>query len=235
MRLGRIPCPCATLAGTLESIIWGWKEMIDMLGAHLGIDDYLGRLKTEIDRLDRSEAQRMADLLYEAWNNGRFVFFFGNGGSACTASHFAEDLGKNCLSAEDLANAGGKRLKVLSLTDNVGWITAVANDLHYDQIFVQQLAQYGSAGDLAIAISGSGNSPNVVKAVEWANQHGLVTFGLTGFDGGKLKWMARHGIHVALGDMAMVESLHLCIGHWVVDDLMARIVGIGRHSPVEAK
>src|SRR4030042_331782 len=79
------------------------------------------------------------------------------------------------------------RLKVLSLTDNVGWLTALGNDLGYDQVFVQQLMHYGSAGDLAVAISGSGNSPNVLTAVDWANRHGLTTFGLTGYDRGKLK------------------------------------------------
>ena len=127
---------------------------------------------------------------------GRLVFLFGNGGSATTASHFAEDLGKNCLAAEDLAAGTGRRLKVMSLTDNVGWITALANDLSYDQVFLQQMAHFGGAGDLAIAISGSGNSPNVIAAVDWANRHGLVTFGMTGFDGGKLKRIQKAGIHV---------------------------------------
>ena len=92
-----------------------------------------------------------------------------------------------------------KRLKVLSLTDNVGWIMAVGNDLAYDQIFVQQLMNFGSAGDVVIAISGSGNSPNVLKAVDWANRHGLITFGLTGYGGGKLKQMQQDGLHVELG------------------------------------
>ena len=201
-----------------------------MLGAQLAIDDYLRRLQAELDRVDRTEVRHLADLVYDAWQAGRFVFLFGNGGSATTASHFAEDLGKNCVSPDDLARGTGKRLKVLSLTDNVGWITALANDLRYDQVFVQQLAHYASPGDLAIAISGSGNSPNVLEAVDWANRRGLVTFGLTGFDGGKLKRIEQAGIHVPLDDMAMVESLHLCLGHWVVDDLMARIQGLGRHA-----
>lgn len=201
-----------------------------MLGAHLGIDDYLARLHAELDRVDLAQVRHLADLLFDAWQAGRFVFLFGNGGSATTASHFAEDLGKNCVPPDDLVRGTGKRLKVLSLTDNVGWITALANDLRYDQVFVQQLAHYASPGDLAIAISGSGNSPNVLEAVDWANRHGLVTFGLTGFDGGKLKCIQQAGIHVRLDDMAMVESLHMCLGHWVVDDLMARIQGLGRHA-----
>jgi len=91
-------------------------------------------------------------------------------------------------------------LKVLSLTDNAGWLMAVGNDLDYDQIFVQQLMNYGSEGDVVIAISGSGNSPNVLNAVEWANRHKLVTFGLTGYSGGKLKDMQQDGLHVPLDD-----------------------------------
>jgi len=201
-----------------------------MLGAQLAIDDYLRRLQAELDRVDRTEVRHLADLVYDAWQAGRFVFLFGNGGSATTASHLAEDLGKNCVSPEDLARGTGKRLKVLSLTDNVGWITALANDLRYDQVFVQQLAHYAAPGDLAIAISGSGNSPNVLEAVEWANRRGLFTFGVTGFDGGKLKRIQKAGIHVPLDDMAMVESIHVCLVHWVVDDLMARVNRTGRHA-----
>ena len=115
------------------------------------------------------------------------MFIIGNGGSGTTASHMAEDLGKSSLRPEDLKDESKKRLKVLSLTDNAGWLLAVGNDCGYDQIFVQQLMNYGSPGDLLIAISGSGNSPNILTAVDWANRHGLVTFGLTGYGGGKLK------------------------------------------------
>jgi len=121
-------------------------------------------------------------------------------------------------------------LKVMSLTDNVGWLTALGNDLGYDQIFVQQLMHYASPGDLLIAISGSGNSPNVLAAVDWANRHGVKTFGLTGYQGGKLKQMQQEGFHVPLDDMGMVESVHGCIIHWVVDDLHARVNSDGRYK-----
>ena len=116
----------------------------------------------------------------------------------------------------------------MSLTDNLGWILAVGNDCGYDQIFVQQLMNYGGPGDLAIAISGSGNSPNVLAAVDWANRHGLDTFGLTGYDGGKLRKSAQHGLHVPLDDMGMVESIHLALFHWVLNDVYARINHEGR-------
>lgn len=199
-----------------------------MLGVTLDMEQYLARLQAEVARLDRSGAERLSCLLYQAWEGGKFVFVFGNGGSATTASHLAEDLGKNTFPQHEGEDA--RRLKIISLTDNTGWITALGNDCGYDRIFVEQLAHYATPGDLAIAISGSGNSPNVLAAVDWANRHGLVTFGLTGFDGGKLKPMVEHGAHVALDDMAMVESLHVCLCHWVVDDLYARINKVGRYA-----
>lgn len=201
-----------------------------MLGATLNADSYLKRLDAELKRIDQTAMQRWADLIYDAWLNGRFVYIFGNGGSGTTATHMCEDLGKSTLRSEDLRDESKKRLKVLSLTDNLGWIMAVGNDVAYDQIFVQQLMNYGGQGDLVIAISGSGDSPNVLNAVDWANRHGLVTFGLTGYGGGKLKQMQQDGLHVALNDMGMVESIHLCLFHWVLNDVYARINKEGRYE-----
>lgn len=201
-----------------------------MLGATLATDTYLQRLNDEVNRIDQAAMRRWADLIYEAWEKGRFVFIFGNGGSGTTASHMAEDLGKSTLHERDLNDESKKRLKVLSLTDNAGWLMAVGNDLAYDQIFVQQLMNYGGEGDLVIAISGSGNSPNVLNAVDWANRHGLTTFGVTGYSGGKLKQMQKDGLHVELDDMGMVESIHLCLFHWVLNDVFARINHEGRYG-----
>src|SRR5688572_331543 len=188
-----------------------------MLGVQLDVGQYVARLQQELARVNPAEISRMADLIYEAWQGGKFVFIFGNGGSGTTASHMSEDLGKSTLRHADLKDESKKRLKVLSLTDNLGWIMAVGNDVAYDQIFVQQLMNYGGKGDLVVAISGSGNSPNVLNAVDWANRHGLTTYGLTGYDGGKLKKMQQHGLHVDLHDMGMVESIHLCAFHWVLN------------------
>lgn len=201
-----------------------------MLGATLHWHAYLDRLKSELDRIDSQALARLADLIYQAWCDGRFVFIIGNGGSGTTASHMAEDLGKSTLLDKDLYDEAKKRLKVLSLTDNAGWLMAVANDLSYEQVFVQQLMNYGQQGDVLIAISGSGNSPNVLRAVEWANRHGLKTFGLTGYDGGKLKKIQQDGLHVDLPDMGMVESIHLCLFHWVLNDVFARINQTGRYA-----
>lgn len=202
-----------------------------MLGTTLDSPQYLQRLQEEIAGTDQQALQRWADLLYDAWEQQHFVFIFGNGGSGTTASHMAEDLGKSTLLEADLQDSTKKRLKVLSLTDNAGWIMAVGNDLGYDQIFIQQLMNYASPGDLVIAISGSGNSPNVLNAVQWANQQGLKTFGLTGYDGGQLKQEQQDGLHVALDDMGMVESIHLALFHWVLNDVFARINQQGRYAP----
>lgn len=201
-----------------------------MLGATLDAESYLARVHAELDRLDTAQMRQMADWLYDAWRDERFVYIFGNGGSGTTATHMSEDLGKSTLRESELRDPAKKRLKVMSLTDNLGWIMAVGNDVGYDQIFVQQLMNYGRPGDLAVAISGSGNSANVLAAVEWANEHGLKSFGLTGYDGGKLRKIAQDGLHVPLDDMGMVESIHLCLFHWVLNDVYARINGEGRYQ-----
>ena len=201
-----------------------------MLGAKLHLPDYVRRLQEELARVEGAEIQRMADLIYRAWQDEKFVFIFGNGGSACNATHMAEDLGKSSLRERDLNDETKKRLKVMSLTDNLGWILAVGNDCGYDQIFVQQLMNYGQKGDLLIAISGSGNSPNVLAAVDWANRHGLKTVGMTGYNGGKLRQMQHAGVHVPLDDMGMVEGIHGCLIHWIVDDLYGRINAAGRYK-----
>src|SRR5439155_23756210 len=164
-----------------------------------------------------------ADLIHQRYQAGRFVFVIGNGGSGSNASHFCEDLGKGTLTRELFDDDRKRRLKVLSLTDNTPYILAWGNDEGFDRVFVEQLKNLASAGDLLIAISGSGNSPNVLRAVEWGNRHGLTTFGCTGFSGGKLRTLAQHNLHVPLDDMGIVESIHLTAFHWVIDNLYGRI------------
>jgi D-sedoheptulose 7-phosphate isomerase len=189
-----------------------------MLGAMMTAGDYLFRVCQEIERLDTGEILNVSRLIEQAYDSGRFVFICGNGGSGANASHFCEDLAKCTL--RDFENQ--KRLKVLSLTDNTPGIMAWANDEGYDRVFVEQLKNLASAGDLLLAISGSGNSPNVLKAVDWASAHGLTTVGITGFSGGKLKEMAHYSLHVAIDDMGIAESLHLVVFHWIIDDLYRR-------------
>jgi D-sedoheptulose 7-phosphate isomerase len=201
-----------------------------MLGISHDIDTYLVRLQAELGRIDRAAVRRLADLFYKAWEYGRSIYVIGNGGSGATASHICEDLNKNALRAVDLADENRRRPRILSLSDNTSWITAIGNDVGFEQIFLQQLIHFGRPEDVLVAISGSGNSPNILTAVAWANRHDLTTFGLTGYDGGKLRAMQRDGLQVALDDMGMVESIHLAIFHWVVDDLHARVNQTGRYA-----
>ncbi|MSR57588.1 MAG: SIS domain-containing protein [Planctomycetaceae bacterium] len=190
-----------------------------MLGAHMDVHAYLVRQQAEVARLDTAAIEALADSIYKRYLSGRFVYIIGNGGSAANASHLCEDLGKSSI--VDFEKQ--KRLKVLSLTDNTPYILAWANDTSYDRIFVEQLKNFGEPGDLLIAISGSGNSPNILAAVDWANDHGIETFGITGFDGGKLLQRADQSLHCRLDDMGMVESLHQIAFHYVLDDLHGRI------------
>jgi D-sedoheptulose 7-phosphate isomerase len=189
-----------------------------MIGATMSAGDYLSLVCKEIQNLDQTEVENVSDLIERAYDSGRFVFIIGNGGSGANASHLCEDLAKCTLC--DFENQ--KRLKVLSLTDNSAGIMAWANDEGYDRVFVEQLKNLASPGDLLLAISGSGNSPNILKAVEWANRNGLATVGISGFSGGKLKAMAQHSLHVAVDDMGIVESLHQVVFHWLIDDLHRR-------------
>lgn len=201
-----------------------------MLGVSLSPSQYLSRCAQEFDRLNLSQTERLAEDIFAAYEDGRFVFICGNGGSGSNASHFCEDLGKSTLDPADFHDDSVKRLKVLSLTDNTPYILAWGNDEGFDRIFVEQLKNLASPGDVLIAISGSGNSPNVLKAVEWANGKHLRTWGITGYSGGKLQALARNNLHVPLDDMGMVESIHLLLFHWVLNDVHARINRIGRYA-----
>jgi D-sedoheptulose 7-phosphate isomerase len=194
-----------------------------MLGVTLGVRAFLERAGKELLQIDPAAVETLADSIHDCYLAGRFVFVIGNGGSGSNASHLCEDLGKGTLRREDLDNDARKRLRILSLTDNTPYILAWGNDEGFERVFVEQLKNLASPGDLLIAISGSGNSPNVLRAVEWANTHGLKTFGCTGYSGGKLRALAHQNLHVPLDDMGLVESIHLTAFHWVVDNLHRRI------------
>lgn len=194
-----------------------------MLGTKMDVRPFLERVGQELLRIDPAEVKALADAAYDCYLQGRFIFVCGNGGSGSNASHFCEDIGKGTLRREDFDNDSKKRVKILSLTDNTPYILAWGNDEGFERVFVEQLKNLAGPGDLLIAISGSGNSPNILRAVEWANRHGLKTFGCTGFSGGKLLSLAQHSFHVPLDDMGIVESIHLTAFHWIVDDLHRRI------------
>ena len=194
-----------------------------MLGTKLNPRAFLERAAQELLRIDPREVQALADDIWECYQKGRFVFVIGNGGSGSNASHFCEDVGKGTLRRQDFDDDRKRRFRVVSLTDHTPYILAWGNDEGFERVFVEQLKNLASPRDLLIAISGSGNSPNVLRAVDWANRHGLRTFGCTGFDGGELRRLAQQGLHVPLDDMGIVESIHLTAFHWVVDHLHARL------------
>ena len=197
-----------------------------MLGWTLSAGDYLDRLCQEVRKIDLGQLENVSQIIEEAYHAGRFVFIIGNGGSGANASHISEDLAKSTLRDFEAQ----KRLKVLSLTDNTSAIMAWGNDEGYDRIFLEQLKNFSSPGDVLLAISGSGNSPNILRAVEWSNAHGVTTVGITGFGGGILKSLGHHNMHADCDDMGMVESLHLIAFHWIIDDLNRRFAE-GRPAP----
>jgi D-sedoheptulose 7-phosphate isomerase len=176
-------------------------------GAHDPIERYLAGLSGTLNRLPYAEINRVVEALLAAYREGRSVFLFGNGGSASLASHFACDLGKGT------AVNGARRFRVLSLTDNVALLTAWANDTRYDDIFAEQLRSFISPKDIAFAISGSGNSPNVLNGLAAAREAGAFNIALTGHRGGKAVGLADLAIIVPSDDMQHIEDLHLTITH----------------------
>jgi D-sedoheptulose 7-phosphate isomerase len=179
---------------------------------------YKSLINSTLDSANNAEIEKFLDLLVDAYKNDKFVFIMGNGGSAANASHLAQDLAKGTCTSKDQT----RRLKALSLTDNIPFITAQGNDEGYESIFEQQLRTYANAGDYVIAISGSGNSPNIITAIEWANKNGLTTIGFTGYDGGKLKKISHHSVNVVLNDMCTAESIHSIIFHYAILELRER-------------
>ncbi len=171
---------------------------------------YLRYLSEVLAGIDGAEIAGFIRTLTNARDRGSRVFFIGNGGSAATASHFANDLAIGTRPAR-------KPFRVTSLTDNVAVLTAIANDFGYDRIFVEQLKSEMQPGDVVVAISASGNSPNLLVAVEWANANGGVTVGLTGFDGGRLAALAQQKVHVPSnkGEYGPVEDAHMVLDHLV--------------------
>lgn len=168
---------------------------------------YFGRLKDTVDKIDAASLSKLMNILEDARRDGRQVFIMGNGGSASTASHYAGDFNKGLSLGKD------KRHKFICLNDNIPTLMSIANDICYQDIFVEPLKNFFHQGDVVIGISGSGNSENVLRAIRWANENGGITVGLTGYDGGELKRISKHGVHIPINDMQIVEDLHLVLDH----------------------
>jgi D-sedoheptulose 7-phosphate isomerase len=186
---------------------------------------YLEELKTLLGQLPISSIEEVISSLLYARFNRKQVIIMGNGGSAATASHFACDLGKGTLMP------GLPRFRVIALTDNVPLFSALANDFGYDHVFSEQLRSLVQPGDLAVGISGSGNSPNVLNAIEAAHELGAITIGFVGFDGGKLKDMVDLCIHVPSDCMEQVEDVHLILEHLLSTALRQVMDETGAHLP----
>jgi len=177
------------------------------------IQDYIGQLHNTLDILPEALISVAIDILHEARLSQRQIFIMGNGGSASTASHMVCDLSKNTRK-KDLPN-----FRVIGLTDNMAIFSALANDEGYENVFAGQLVSFVHPGDVVVAISASGNSPNVLKAVELANQMGARTIGMTGFDGGKLGKMVEINLHVPSNVIEHVEDIHLMLEHLITKAL----------------
>ena len=181
---------------------------------------YLDYLSDILARLDTAAIAAFAGALLDARERDARIFFLGNGGSAATASHFANDIAIGTRSPE-------KPFRAISLTDNVAAITAIANDDGYAEIFVQQLRTLLAPGDVVVAISASGNSENVIRAVEYANGRGATTVGLTGFDGGRLAKIVSLGVHIPTnpGEYGPAEDGHMILDHLIGAYLARRVRG----------
>ena len=185
---------------------------------------YLEQVSSSVARLPLAQIAAFAETVERAYRDDRQVFLIGNGGSASTASHMACDLAKNIYPANALA--GIRRFRVLSLTDNVALITALANDCGYDRVFAEQLSYYVRPGDLVIAISASGNSPNVLEALVAARGAGARTAALLGFDGGRARELADLSVVIDSGDYGHVEDAHLVVNHLVTAWMRRVVAGI---------
>ncbi|RAJ94262.1 D-sedoheptulose 7-phosphate isomerase [Larkinella arboricola] len=168
---------------------------------------YLIHHQAAIDSIPVDQVERIVSLLKICWQEDRQLFVFGNGGSAANASHFITDLGKGA------SDKLGKRFRCLSLNDNTAWLTALGNDYSYDDVFAGQLQNYAQPGDLVLTMSVSGSSPNLVKAVQWANDHGLTSVALVGGKRGKLADLAHEVIVIDSEHYGRVEDAHMTICH----------------------
>ncbi len=177
--------------------------------------NYLDYLKVVLDSINTNEIEEFVKILLEARSHGAMIFFAGNGGSAATSSHFANDISIG-------TNSYKKPFRALSLSDNQAIITAIGNDFGYEEIFLRQIMTLGKSGDVFVGISASGNSPNLVKAMDYSNKVGIKTVSITAFDGGKLKELSDISIHIktAPKEYGPAEDAHMVLDHLIGAYLM---------------
>ena len=189
--------------------------------------DYISEINTYLEHeintlkaLDVNEINAALNLLLETFENGNTVFVFGNGGSSATASHFQNDFNKGVSEHTE------KKFNFQCLNDNVATVMAVANDIGFDEVFRFQLVGHMRPGDVVLAISGSGNSKNVLNAVEYAKSQGSKVIGLTGFGGGKLKELSDVSLHVPVNSMQITEDIHMVFDHLMMSIFYRSLAGI---------
>jgi D-sedoheptulose 7-phosphate isomerase len=189
------------------------------LGTHsqdLSASGYTKKLGELLGRLDFAAIDAGVDLIEKAWRDGKQIIALGNGGSSLTALHFINDWNKSVFLSSGIPFRGR------TLVDNIGLVMSYANDVSFEDVFAEQLKNILQPGDLVLALSGSGNSENVIRAVKYANDHGATTLGLCGYRGGKLKETAQHVIWVDADDMQLSEDVHFFFGHIVMQRLCAK-------------
>ena len=191
-----------------------------MPGTQFSAADYLQTVAAAVTSIPLEPLEQLADDLLHAWRSRRFIFTCGNGGSAANAAHIAEDIGK-CTIPDGAP--GIPRFRMLSLADSAPYLLAWANDDGFDRVFVEQLTNLASPGDVLIAISTSGCSRNVLLAADWARRHGLVTWALTGCRESPLLELADRALQVPSDDVGVIETAHLAVTHWLVEHLRARL------------
>jgi D-sedoheptulose 7-phosphate isomerase len=189
------------------------------------IHSYLDRLERAIETISPALVDEFAARLYRAYKDGKQVFVLGNGGSASTASHMAADLGKNTI------GASMRRFRIMSLNDNMPLMTALSNDLGYHRVFAEQLMNLIRPGDVLVVISGSGNSPNVLRAVEYARDQCAQVVGLLGFSGGRAAALCDTALVVGSDDYGVIEDAHLILNHILVEYFRERLL---RERPTHA-
>jgi D-sedoheptulose 7-phosphate isomerase len=179
--------------------------------------EYLERLSATLESMPVDAIERLSEMLYRAYTDGKQVFVLGNGGSASTASHMAADLGKNTI------GANMPRFRIMSLNDNIPLLTALANDVGYENVFAEQLQNLIQPGDILIVISGSGNSPNVLRAMDYAHSRSAETVAMLGFGGGKAAESADLALLIDADDYGVVEDAHLIVNHILVEHFRQRL------------
>ena len=182
------------------------------------INNYLDLVKDTIDKLDRAQIEKAIEAFMRVYQQGSTIYIFGNGGSAANATHAAGDFVKGASFGLD------KRFRFISLVDNLPALLAIANDISYDDVFIEQLRNFLQPGDLVIGISGSGNSKNVVKAMEYAKGKGVQMIAFCGFKGGTIKNIGDIVIHSVAMDMEVAEDIHMIVIHTIKKEVMRRLM-----------